>query len=155
MVLMDAPAHVGCLIEVRIIGIINAEQTEKGKTESNDRLLGVAVHSYDHEDLKTIEDVSKDPSGPGGGVFRFLQQATREEIQNHGNRRPEESHRVSEGRYQGPQGREEIRASAQNSAARTTQMSCAVRVSADFARTTSSYPERKYFSPGAPNTTVL
>lgn len=59
MVLMDAPAHVGCLIEVRIIGIINAEQTEKGKTESNDRLMGVAIHSYDHEDLKTIEDVSK------------------------------------------------------------------------------------------------
>ena len=40
MVLMDAPAHVGCLIEVRIIGIITAEQTEDGKTESNDRLLG-------------------------------------------------------------------------------------------------------------------
>ena len=59
MVLMDAPAHVGCLIEVRIIGIITAEQTEDGKTESNDRLLGVAVHSYDHEDLKSIKDVSK------------------------------------------------------------------------------------------------
>ena len=29
MVLMDAPAHVGCLIEVRIIGIINAEQNRK------------------------------------------------------------------------------------------------------------------------------
>src|SRR6516162_550853 len=33
MVLMDAPAHVGCLIDVRIIGIIDAEQTEDGKTE--------------------------------------------------------------------------------------------------------------------------
>jgi inorganic pyrophosphatase len=59
MVLMDAPAHVGCLIELRIIGIITAEQTEDGKTESNDRLLGVACHSYDHEHLKTIDDVSK------------------------------------------------------------------------------------------------
>lgn len=59
LVLMDAPAHVGCLIDVRIIGIINAEQSEKGKTEKNDRLLGVAVHSYDHEDLRTIDDVSK------------------------------------------------------------------------------------------------
>src|SRR5438105_12752181 len=45
MVLMDAPAHVGCLIEVRIIGVINAQQTEDGKTEANDRLLGVAIHS--------------------------------------------------------------------------------------------------------------
>lgn len=59
MVLMDAPAHVGCLIEVRIIGIISAEQTEDGKTERNDRLLGVAVHSYEHEDLQSISEVSK------------------------------------------------------------------------------------------------
>lgn len=58
MVLMDAPAHVGCLIDIRIIGVISAEQTEHGKTKSNDRLLGVAVHSYDHEDLHSIRDVS-------------------------------------------------------------------------------------------------
>ena len=59
LVLMDAPAHVGCLLEVRIIGVIAAEQTEKGKKKTNDRLLGVAVHSYQHENLKTIDDVSK------------------------------------------------------------------------------------------------
>src|SRR5438477_1042754 len=59
MVLMDAPAHVGCLIEVRLIGIITAEQVEDGKTKTNDRLLGVAVHSYDHEDLETINDVNR------------------------------------------------------------------------------------------------
>ena len=59
MVLMDAPAHVGCLIEVRIIGIIEAKQSEDGKTESNDRLLGVAVHSYDHQSVQSIDEVSK------------------------------------------------------------------------------------------------
>ena len=59
MVLMDAPAHVGCLMEVRIIGIITAEQIQDGKRESNNRLLGVAVHSYDHENLQSIHDVSK------------------------------------------------------------------------------------------------
>src|SRR6202021_3531221 len=59
LVLMDAPAHVGCLIDVRIIGVIQAEQIQDGKTETNDRLLGVAVHSYDHEDLESIDDVSK------------------------------------------------------------------------------------------------
>ena len=59
LVLMDAPAHPGCLIEVRLIGIITAEQTEEGKTESNDRLMGVAVHSYQHEDIDTIDSVSK------------------------------------------------------------------------------------------------
>jgi inorganic pyrophosphatase len=59
LVLMDAPAHVGCLIEVRLIGVISAEQIEDGEKETNDRLLGVAIHSYDHENLKTIDDVSK------------------------------------------------------------------------------------------------
>ena len=59
LVLMDAPAHVGCLIKVRIIGIITADQTEDGKKETNDRLIGVPVHSYAHEDVRTIEDVSR------------------------------------------------------------------------------------------------
>src|ERR1700722_13248917 len=49
MVLMDAPAHVGCLIDVRVIGIIEAEQTQNGKTETNNRLLAAAIHSYDHQ----------------------------------------------------------------------------------------------------------
>src|SRR5438034_7405504 len=59
LVLIDAPAHVGCLIQVRIIGIISAKQSEDGKTDNNDRLLGVAIHSYDHQDLKSISDVNK------------------------------------------------------------------------------------------------
>lgn len=59
MVLMDAPAHVGCLIDVRVIGVIAAEQTQNGKTKVNDRLIAVAVHSYDHEDIKSVADVSK------------------------------------------------------------------------------------------------
>jgi len=59
LVLMDAPAHVGCLIEVRLVGVISAEQIEDGAKETNDRLLGVAIHSYDHENIETIDDVSK------------------------------------------------------------------------------------------------
>ena len=58
LVLMDAPAHVGCLIEVRLIGVISAEQAENGHKKRNDRLLAVAVHSYDHEDLTTIDEGS-------------------------------------------------------------------------------------------------
>jgi inorganic pyrophosphatase len=59
MVLMDAPAHTGCLIEVRIIGVISAKQTQEGETETNDRLLGVAIHSYDHEKVQKIGDANK------------------------------------------------------------------------------------------------
>src|ERR1700760_3967704 len=59
MVLMDAPAHVGCLIDVRVIGIIEAEQTGGSKTEKKSRILGAAIHSYEHEHLVNISDVSK------------------------------------------------------------------------------------------------
>ena len=59
LVLMDAPAHVGCLIEVRLIGVMFAQQIQDGKKETNDRLLGVAIHSYDHEDLTSVDEVSR------------------------------------------------------------------------------------------------
>jgi inorganic pyrophosphatase len=58
MVLMDEPAHVGCLVDVRIIGVIEATQTQDGKTETNDRLLGVAVHSYQHEHVSSISELN-------------------------------------------------------------------------------------------------
>src|SRR6195256_6592888 len=59
MVLMDEPAHVGCLLDVRVIGVIEAQQTEKGKTTENDRLMAVAVHSNNHQDIETLDDVDK------------------------------------------------------------------------------------------------
>ncbi len=57
MVLMDAPAHVGCLVAVRLVGVISAAQTEKGKTKTNDRLLGVTIHSYEHESVHSIDEL--------------------------------------------------------------------------------------------------
>ena len=59
MVLMDEPAHVGCVLSVRLLGVIQAQQTDDGKSLENDRLIGVAIHSYSHEHLQTIEDVNK------------------------------------------------------------------------------------------------
>jgi len=59
LVLMDAPVHPGCLSDVRLLGVIEGEQTEDGKTERNDRLLGVAVHTFTHEKICGMKDVSK------------------------------------------------------------------------------------------------
>jgi inorganic pyrophosphatase len=59
MVLMDEPAHVGCILDVRIIGVIEAKQTQKGKTETNSRLLAVAIHSYAHENVTSIKQMSQ------------------------------------------------------------------------------------------------
>jgi inorganic pyrophosphatase len=59
LVLMDEPAHVGCVLAVRLIGVMEAEQTEGSEKTENDRLIAVATHSYSHEQVKSIDDVNK------------------------------------------------------------------------------------------------
>lgn len=59
LVLMDEAAFVGCLILSRLIGVIAAEQTEAGKTETNDRLIAVAANSRAHTDIKSLDDLNE------------------------------------------------------------------------------------------------
>lgn len=58
LLLMDAPAFSGCVVDSRLIGVIEGEQTEDGKTERNDRLLAVANHNHAHSDLKNVSDIN-------------------------------------------------------------------------------------------------
>ena len=58
LLLMDAPAFAGCVIDSRLIGVIEGEQTEDGKTERNDRLLAVAKQNHTYFDLKDISDIN-------------------------------------------------------------------------------------------------
>jgi inorganic pyrophosphatase len=59
LLLMDEPTFVGCLVKARLIGVIEAEQTEGGETVRNDRLIAVAVESHDHRKVKKLAQVSK------------------------------------------------------------------------------------------------
>jgi len=43
LLISEAPSFPGCLVTGKLIGIISADQTEKGKTIRNDRLLAVPV----------------------------------------------------------------------------------------------------------------
>jgi len=58
LLLMDEPVFTGCLVPSRLIGVIEAEQTQEGKTERNDRLIAVAVDSRDHRDITSIHQLS-------------------------------------------------------------------------------------------------
>jgi inorganic pyrophosphatase len=58
LILMDEPAFTGCLVAARLIGVIAARQTEKGKTVRNDRLLAVAVGSPAHDHLRSLKDIA-------------------------------------------------------------------------------------------------
>jgi inorganic pyrophosphatase len=43
LVLSEEPTFVGCLIHVKLLGVIEAKQTEKGTTERNDRLIAAPL----------------------------------------------------------------------------------------------------------------
>jgi inorganic pyrophosphatase len=58
LVLMDEPAFPGCLVPSRLVGVIEAEQTEEGETVHNDRLLAVADESDAHRDVRSIGQLS-------------------------------------------------------------------------------------------------
>jgi len=66
LVLHLAPAFPGCLVTVKLIGILHAEQREGSKIIRNDRLIGVVdtpvnparledLQQLDKEDLRAIE----------------------------------------------------------------------------------------------------
>jgi len=59
LVLMDEPAFAGCLVAARLIGVIEAEQTEEdGSMTRNDRLLAVAVESRQHKHVRALKDIT-------------------------------------------------------------------------------------------------
>jgi inorganic pyrophosphatase len=59
LVLMEEPAFVGCLVPARPIGVIEAEQSEGGETERNDRLIAVAAASRNHRDIRSLDQVGE------------------------------------------------------------------------------------------------
>ena len=58
LVLMDKPVFTGCLVHTRLIGVMEAKQSEKGKTMRNDRLIGVVIESRTDSDFKSLHDLS-------------------------------------------------------------------------------------------------
>lgn len=58
LVLMDEPAFVGCLVPSRLIGVIEADQTEGGETTRNDRLIAVAANSRNHRDIQSLKQIN-------------------------------------------------------------------------------------------------
>lgn len=57
LVIMDAPAFPGCLITVRLIGVIAAHQIEKGKTIANDRLIAVPETPTNKPEIRELSEL--------------------------------------------------------------------------------------------------
>src|SRR5438876_800902 len=59
LVLMDQPVPPGCMLECRIVGVLQGEQTEEGESFRNDRFIGVSVHSHSHSGIADLKDLPK------------------------------------------------------------------------------------------------
>jgi inorganic pyrophosphatase len=57
LLLIDEPAFPGCVVRARLIGVLQAEQRERGKAVRNDRLIAVACESHDHSELQSLRDL--------------------------------------------------------------------------------------------------
>jgi inorganic pyrophosphatase len=56
---MDEPAFAGCLVPSRLIGVIEAQQTEDGKIERDECLIAVASNSRTESYVKLLTDLNK------------------------------------------------------------------------------------------------
>jgi inorganic pyrophosphatase len=74
LILMDAPAFPGCLVNVRLIGVFEGEQTENGKKQRNDRLIAVANDSYNHSDVKELSQLNRNLLDGMGKFFENYHQ---------------------------------------------------------------------------------
>lgn len=60
LVIMESPAFTGAIVECRIVGVLEAEQKEKGKKPfRNDRILAVATASICYSTIKKTGDIDK------------------------------------------------------------------------------------------------
>jgi inorganic pyrophosphatase len=58
LVLMEAPAFVGCLVECRLVGVLEAEQAEGDEVVRNDRLIGVATEAREFCHVHELKDLN-------------------------------------------------------------------------------------------------
>ncbi len=59
LLLSDTPTFPGCVVSARLIGVIEAEQVERGKTIRNDRFVAVIETSYNAPIYRSLDDVNE------------------------------------------------------------------------------------------------
>ena len=60
LVVLEEPTFTGCVIPCRLIGVIEAMQTEvNGKTERNDRLIAIPLETRDENKKRSAKDLDK------------------------------------------------------------------------------------------------
>jgi inorganic pyrophosphatase len=59
LIIMEEPAFPGCVVSVRLLGVLEARQTEGRKVIRNDRLVAVAVTEENPSPLRTLRQLGR------------------------------------------------------------------------------------------------
>jgi len=105
LLLMDEPAFPGCVVEVRLVGVIEATQTQKGKKVRNDRLVAVASESHLHHNVKSIADVDPRLLDQIEDFFRNYNEAKGERFEPEGRHGPKRARALLEKGLRAARGR--------------------------------------------------
>jgi inorganic pyrophosphatase len=74
LLLSDEPSFPGCVVPARLIGVIEAEQTEGGKTIRNNRLVAVVETPYNPAEYHSLEEVNQQRLDEIEAFFIFYNQ---------------------------------------------------------------------------------
>jgi inorganic pyrophosphatase len=94
LLLMDQPAFPGCVIESRLVGVIEAEQVEDGETQRNDRLIAVAQENHSYSELRNISHINKTLLDDIGRFFVNYHQARGSKFKVLGLRGPRQAYQL-------------------------------------------------------------
>src|SRR5262245_33114545 len=59
LLLADEPSFPGCVVGARLIGVLEAEQTEGGQTVRNDRLVATVETPYNPAEYRSLDEVGR------------------------------------------------------------------------------------------------
>ena len=81
LVLMDGPAYPGVVVAVRLLGVIEAEQSDDGgEAYRNDRLIAVAHGSTERGNLRRLSDLDDTLADPDRDLLRDLRSPDRQVV---------------------------------------------------------------------------
>jgi inorganic pyrophosphatase len=97
LVLTDEPLAVGCVVPVRLVGALEAEQTETdGRTVRNDRLVGVVETPYNPPEVRTLDELGDKRLGEVEHFFAAYNNAEGKHFRPVGRHGPDRAERLIE-----------------------------------------------------------
>lgn len=96
LMLLAEAVPAGCKISARLIGVIEAEQAEKGTVKRNDRLIAVADCCDEHAHLQSMKDLDEYLIQEIEHFFVFYQELSQKSIEILGHHGPRRAHKLVE-----------------------------------------------------------